>query len=290
MNMILRFTFTFSLLVFFASNIQAQQQCPFDSTDENRLARCLIRPVKRGGNVGQTPAALPNILNDLIGKSINIDLIKLRKYLADNNIREVYGESGKESDIGGTLVQDLTKVRFFVIHDTSSPELEEADFPKDMNNAKWGGNNLSNWLKKDDVPTHVFINRLGESATKKNFNAVVWATKYESGKDFTGKKQRDEAMKKRRGLFLHFELIQPRRKSKPTTYFDLAPTPGFTPKQLDRLALLYVVASYRSKRWLLPAYHLSVDEPIKDAHDDPQNFDMTAWLNSVNDLLNKVRQ
>lgn len=262
------------------SGLVAAQQCPFDSNDENRLARCLLRPVARGGNVGQTPAALPGILKDLIGKPINVDVIKLRKFLTDNSI--------KESDIGGKLDQDLTKIRFFVIHDTSSPEISAATFPVNINEPTWSGNKLSNWLN-GDTPTHVFVNRVGESGTKKNFNVLVRATKYESGRDLSNAAQREQAKQRRSGLFIHFELIQPRRKSNPNTFFDLAPTPGFTQKQLDRLALLYVASSYRSKRWLLPAFHASVDATIADAHDDPQSFDISVWLNSVKALLDKVK-
>ena len=278
--MFLKIAVVFLLFGFFAGNSWAQQ-CPFDSTDENKLARCLIRPVSRGGNVGQTPATLPNVLKDLIGKPINIDLVKLRKFLTDNGI--------KEADIGGTLIQDTTKVRFFVIHDTSSPEISAANFPANINEATWSGNKLSNWLNSN-TPTHVFINRVGESGTKANFSTLVRATKYESGRDITNAAQRQQARQKRGGLFVHFELIQPRRKSNPNTFFDLAPTPGFSKKQLDRLALLYVAASYRSKRWLLPAFHASIDATIADAHDDPQNFDIASWLDSVQTLLDKVKQ
>lgn len=270
----------FLLLIFFAVNIQAQQ-CPFESNNENQLARCLIRPVSRGGNVGQTPAALPDVLKDLIGKPINVDLVKLRKYLTDNGIRE--------EDIGGILNQDLSKVRFFVIHDTSSPEISAAAFPSNINEATWSSNKLSNWLN-GNTPTHVFVNRVGESGTKSNFSTLVRATKYESGRDISNAARRQQAREKRGGLFVHFELIQPRRKSNPRTFFDLAPTPGFSKKQLDRLALLYIASSFRSKRWLIPAFHASIDATIADAHDDPQNFDISSWLDSVKTLLDKVKQ
>ena len=228
--MVLRITIASLLFILFSGNIWAQQQqCPFDSTDENLLARCLIRPVSRGGNVGQTPAVLPNILKDLIGKQMTVDLVKLRKYLTDNGI--------KESDIGGTINQDTTKVRFFVIHDTSYPEIKEASFPADMNGATWKSNKLSNWVSSD-TPVHMFVNRVGESATKTDFNLVARGTKYEYGRDIANAAQRLQAREKRGGLFVHIELIQPRRKSNPRTFFDLAPTPGFTEKQIDRLALL----------------------------------------------------
>jgi hypothetical protein len=276
----MRITLVCLLLVFLSGTVWAQQ-CPFDSTDENQLARCLIRPVSRGGNVGQTPATLPDVLIDLIGKPINIDLVKLRQHLTDSGI--------SESAIGGTLIQDTTKVRYFVIHDTSSPEIGGADFPANMNDATWVSNKLSNWLSTS-APVHMYVNRVGQSATKTNFSAVARGTKYEFGRDIANLQQRQQARQRRGGLFVHIELIQPRRKSNPNTFFDLGPTPGFTQEQLDRLALLYIAASYRSKRWLLPAFHASVDATIADAHDDPQNFDISTWLNSVKTLLEKVKQ
>ncbi len=257
-------------------------QCPFDSTDENLLARCLIRPVLRGGNSGPIPAELPQTLKGLIGQPMNITLVKLRQYLADNGIND--------SSVGGAVSQDVTKVRFFVIHDTSSPEIKAASFPSNMNEAVWNGNKLSNWVQSD-TPTHVFVNRVGELAMKANFKDIVGATRYEAGRDFSDSTARGQARDRRRGLFVHIELVQPRRRSNPnSTYFDIPPSPGFTQKQLDRLALLYVVASVRANRWLLPAFHLSVDATIAGAHDDPQNFEMNTWLNSLDTLLGKLRQ
>jgi len=276
----MRITLACLLLVLFSGTIAAQQ-CPFDTADENRLARCLIRPVARGGNVGQAPVNLPGVLEELVGKPMNIDLVKLRQHLTESGI--------SESAIGGTLIQDATKVRYFVIHDTSSPEITAAVFPANMNDATWSGNKLSNWLSTS-IPVHMYVNRLGQSATKTNFNAVARGTKYESGRDIANAQQRQQARQRRGGLFVHVELIQPRRKSNPNTFFDLGPTPGFTQAQLDRLALLYVAASFRSKRWLLPAFHASVDASIADAHDDPQNFDISTWLSSVKTLVDKVKQ
>lgn len=83
------------------------------------------------------------------------------------------------------------------------------------------------------------------------------------------------------------ELIQPRRRdpSGGANNDAFAPEPGFTAKQLDRLALLYVAASVRRGRWLLPAFHAAVDAGIPDAHDDPQNFDLGGWLASVQRLV-----
>jgi len=135
-------------------------QCPFDSTDEELLARCLIRLVLRGGNSGPIPGVLPQTLKELIGRPMNVTLVKLRQYLADNGI--------KDSSVGGEVNQDVTKARFFLIHDTSAPEISAANFPAYMNEAAWGGNKLSNWVQSS-TPTHVFVNRVGESAMKANF-------------------------------------------------------------------------------------------------------------------------
>lgn len=65
---------------------------------------------------------------------------------------------------------------------------------------------------------------------------------------------------------------------------------GFPQKQLERPALIYIVASVRSRRWFLPAYHLAVDTPIRDAHDDPQNFDLEGWLEIVETIVNRLRE
>jgi hypothetical protein len=258
-----------------------QSLCPFGSTDTDALARCLLRPVLRGGNLGPTPAALPAPLDTLIGRPMSVDVAKLRSYLQAHGIAE--------GDIGGALAHDLTKVRYFVIHDTSSPEISAATFPSNINEPTWPANNLNNWVHSN-VPTHVFVNRVGESKTKANFNAIVRGTKYELGRDLPSGPQRNHAVAERAGQFVHIEQIQPRRKSNPHTFFDLAPQPGMTQKQLDRLAVLYVAASVRAGRWLLPAFHCALDTPIPDAHDDPQGFDTGVWLGSLRALLSELGQ
>lgn len=255
-------------------------QCPFNSGDEKALARCLIRPVLRGGNLGPTPDTLPAVLDGLIGHPMEIELERLRRYLSDRRI--------EDGSVGGAINRDATRVRYFVIHDTSSPEVTEASFPSNINDAGWSGNRLSNWLRSD-TPTHVFINRVGESGTKSDYNQAVRATRYESGRDIADPTRRRAAREQRTGLFVHHELVQPRRRSRPnSSYFDIAPVPGFNTAQLERLALLYVVASYRSGRWLLPTFHCSLDATIEGAHDDPQNFDLEAWLGSLRTLLSNL--
>jgi hypothetical protein len=255
--------------VFFVST-DAQTPCPFDSPDEDQLARCLIRPAQIYGKVGAEPSALPEPLKKLIAKRVKVKAKSLKRYLDANAITE--------ESIGGLLATPIPTARYFVIHDTSSPYLKDDPFPANINEADYRGNNLVRWAQVK--VTHVYVNRLGESATASNFETTVGATKYE-------RRNPD-----RKGLFVHVELIQPRRRdpSGGPTNDAFAPEPGFTAKQLDRLALLYVAASVRRGRWLLPAFHAAVDAGIPNAHDDPQNFDLGGWLASVERLLAELKQ
>jgi len=93
-----------------------------------------------------------------------------------------------------------------------------------------------------------------------------------------------------KGLFLHVELVQPRRRAPGRRGRNdaQAPTPGFTAAQYDRLALLYVIASVRAERWLIPAFHGPIDATIRGGHDDPQNFDLEAFAESIEKLVARL--
>ena len=67
-----------------------------------------------------------------------------------------------------------------------------------------------------------------------------------------------------------------------------APIRPFTAAQYDRLALLYVIASVRSSRWLIPAYHAALDADIRNGHDDPLNFDAESFANSIAKLVDTL--
>lgn len=224
---------------------------------------------KFSGTLDRRPATLPAPLDTLIGKPVDVNAESLKRYLDAHSITE--------AGVGGLLSTPLATARYFVIHDTSYPYLKNDPFPANINEATWAGNNLRRW--EQVKVTHVYVNRLGESATASNFEQTVGATKYERGPG-------------RKGLFLHVELIQPRRRDPGggANNDAFAPSPGFTAKQLDRLALLYVAASVRRGQWLLPAFHAAVDAGIPDAHDDPQNFDLNSWLASLQSLLAELRQ
>ena len=72
-----------------------------------------------------------------------------------------------------------------------------------------------------------------------------------------------------KGLFLHIEMVQPRRQEAGLPRSDtIAPEPGFTDAQYNTLALLYVIASTRAHVWLTPGFHSDVDAGIVAKHDD----------------------
>lgn len=247
--------------------------CPFDRTKMEfagapvEQARCLLKPVLRGGAVGTPLAKLPVPLESLIGKPVEVKPEQLKKYLAEHKIAE--------EKIGGPISQKVT-AKYFVIHDTSTPNYHEKSIPTNINTPEWPLNNFERW-KKINV-AHMFVNRMGQSMTWHPFSMSWRATKYES-KVLT----KDES----HGMFVHTELSQPRH-SDPNSFKGndaIAPDPGFTQAQYDRLALLYVAASLEHGTWLVPAYHCCLDSGIPDGHDDPQNFKLDQWAKALDGLL-----
>ena len=280
--------------VIFLSTIAMSQNtpCKFDPATLQfaggplEQALCLLRPNLIGGKLENQLKKLPDPLPKLIGSDSRIDGDKLRKFLADRKI--------SEESIGGALDLPLSTAKladgstvaalYFVIHDTSTPYLGDADFPPDLDsNPKARGNNLAVWVNQPVA--HVFVNRLGESLTTTPFAEAVrkgWGTKF----------ARDFLKADGKGFQLHIELVQPRRRdpSVPNPTNDrIAPEPGFSEAQYRRLAVLYVAASYRRGSWLIPAYHSAIDAGIKDAHDDPQNFSLKKWAAELKSVLKHVR-
>lgn len=243
-------------------------------------ALCLLRHVKMYGQLDPSLATLPPPLNNLIGGAMSVDKDLLRRYLLARGI--------VEAKIGGAIFDPVSRAnnnapsaepaRYFVIHDVSTPNFLDKPFPSNINMQTGPGNNLNRW--KEIKKTHVYINRAGESVTAVDFKTPLRATKLEL-QDV-----------RRKGLFLHTELVQPRR-SDPNGRIGndaLAPDPGFTETQLHRLALVYVAASVRRGAWLIPAFHAAIDVGIPDAHDDPQNFAMTAWMSQLDSLLRSLEK
>lgn len=285
------FRFSILLVFCFTNFVNAQNTaCQFDRETLQFVgsaveqARCLLRPVKIVGNLGALLDELPAPLEKLIGEKFKIKKEKLRNYLRKNKI--------EESALGGWLDQPLSKAKlpnnseiqalYFLIHDTSSPYLKDEPFPAEINDAGWRGNDLSVW--KTQPVAHVFVNRAGESATIVDFGEPV-------KKGFGTKFARDFLKQEAKGLQIHIELVQPRRRDKnrqPETNDAIAPAIGFTDEQYERLALLYVAASARRGSWLIPAFHAATDAGIKDAHDDPQNFELEKFAYELRAILKRI--
>lgn len=248
-------------------------------------AKCLLRPNKIYGVLGEELKDLPKPLGKLIGRKVSVSKEELRRFLAEKNLAE--------SDLGGSLDEKLSTAKlpngeeiqalYFIIHDTSSPYLKDEPFPPNFDTDKdWRGNNLKIWL--NSPVAHIFVNRLGESLTTTPFNESV-------RKGFGTKFARDFLKTDAKGLQIHIELIQPRRREPAgsATNDAIAPVPGFTQAQYERLALLYICASVRREKWLIPAYHSAVDAGIKDAHDDPQNFELNRFADKLSEILKSLK-
>lgn len=282
-------------LVCFAAVIPVPAQnrpCAFDSSALSfsgtplEQARCLLRPNGIGGVLGPELRSLPSPLGRLVGRKVDVVRRSLEAFLTKLAIAT--------DEIGGPLDQPLSSAKdaqgrsvpalYFVIHDTSHPYLEDADFPTGFDtDPLWRGNDLAVWTNQPVA--HVFVNRLGRSLTTTPFSEPV-------RKGFGTKFARDVLKSDNKGLKLHIELVQPRRRdpSDPNSRNDrIAPAPGFTDAQYDRLALLYVAASVRRGTWLVPGYHSAYDAGIKDAHDDPQNFELRKFAAALGRLLRSLR-
>jgi len=255
----------------------AETRCPFNEATMSfegtplEQARCLLRPVLRYGRLGEPLAHLPAPLEELIGKPVNLAPALLQGYLAAHHIAE--------TNIGGAVTNRLPTA-YFVIHDTSTPNYLDHAFPTNVNTADWRYNALEGWYKRPVA--HVFVNRLGESVAPHPWVQGWRATQFEV--KVLGAKSR--------GLFVHTELVQPRRRDPQGGPHNdaIAPDPGFTNAQLDRLALLYVAASVQHGRWMVPAFHATLDAGIPNAHDDPQNFDLALWARRLSLLLEGLHQ
>jgi hypothetical protein len=245
-----------------------------------RQAACLLRPVGPGGVLAAGPARLPADLRRRLNHRAGIDTARLARYLAT---------AGAPTALADTIADPVSRARdnhpaapaarYFVIHDTSQPYLGAAPFPPEIDTSDTV-NDLGHYLVPDAV-AHVFTNRRGEIAIGHDFSVPWRATKLESRVIGLPAK----------GLFLHVENQQPRRADPtgPPGNDRIAPTPGFTAAQYDALALVYIVASVRAGRWLIPAFHAAIDEGLPDAHDDPQNFDLAAFDAAITRRLAAIK-
>jgi hypothetical protein len=239
-------------------------------------ARCLMRPVGVRAKLGPVLEALPPAFAERIGgnaplpsrAALTTHLTEIG--LADAFVPNLFWPVSRAQD-GDPFAPSA---RYLVLHDTSGPYLRR--FPDNLDTtARF--NNLRNFHCSDHwALAHVVINRPGDVYVGHDFAEPWRATKFERAPVFGTDLK---------GLFLHVEMIQPRRGRGGT----IAPTPGFTPAQYDRLALIYVVASVRAGAWLIPTTHAAIDNDVKNGHDDPQNFEFASFADSLDRLGARLR-
>ena len=260
------------LLPLFNTQTQSFEGTPVEQ------AKYLLAPVKKYAKIGENLVALPPILEQLLSGNFMIDKQKLKVYLSNNQI--------SEENIGGSLDDMVSKTqkgslaKYFVIHDTSTPNYGQLQIPSNIDSANWKPSLLKSYKNAPKKSAHIFIDRVGNSITQNNLNIPWRATKLELKTIGVAS----------RGLFLHIESIQPRKADPNKANDAIAPMPGFSQTQLKRLALVYIVASMRRGQWLIPTYHAVLDNGLSDGHDDPQNFNLNEWGSILSTLIENINQ
>ena len=271
-------------------NLKDMGACQFDAQamsfagDPTEQAKCLMRGEDDTRNLGPPLASLPDALASRVGRDTGLPSREtLSTFLSKQDLEENFAAYlWQPVSHANNDDPDAPSARYFVIHDTSGPNYHRRSFPDDIDgNAKL--NILANFVCGDGWgKAHVIVNRSGEMLLNHDF-AVPWrATKFERAVNFSGTLK---------GLFLHTELIQPRRSAAGRGWSNdsQTPSPAFTTAQYDRLALLYIIASVRAERWLIPAFHAAIDADIRNGHDDPLNFDVESFANSLEILVEKLQ-
>ena len=269
--------------------VKSMGACAFDSETLSfagtpaEQAMCLMRGMDSSRNLEPRLPGLPHALSERIGQTTGLpSRATLNDYLSLLGLEGEFGDflwlpvsRAHDNDLAAPMA------RYFVIHDTSGPNFGRRSFPDDIDG---GGkvNDLRNFECHDGWgKAHVVISRTGELLLVHDYSTPWRETKFEQAAEFGG------ALK---GLFLHNEMIQPRRSAPGRGRRNDArsPDPPFTAAQYDRIALLYVIASVRAEHWLIPAFHAAIDAQIPNGHDDPLNFNIDNFANSLDAVMAKL--
>ena len=268
--------------------IKTMGPCAFDPAvlsfrgEPAEQAKCLMRGMDASRNLAPPLDSLPTALASRIGSETGLPgRDALAAFLAAQDLQSDFAaylfmplSTADDNDPDGVMA------RYFVIHDTSGPYFGRRSFPADIDSDP-KINNLADF-KCDDGwgKAHVVINRSGAMLLNHELGIPWRETRFEQAANFVG------ALK---GLFLHVELIQPRRSAARRGRNDAQPpNPAFTAAQYDGLALVYTIASVRAGRWLIPAFHAAIDADIPNGHDDPLGFNVESFADSLDRLVAKL--
>jgi hypothetical protein len=230
-------------------------------------ARCLLTPVGKRGRLGRPLRRLPTALAPLLEGGT---ALPAKPLVAQLLAREGIDIGGLDEPVSRARDGDPSAplARYFVIHDTSTPYYGDERFPEDVDRDS-AINSFAPYFPANADPekypvAHLFLNRVGEVRIGQPLSRPWRATKLETRVIGLPAK----------GLFLHVETVMPRRRDPKIEGWNdaIAPKPGFSKQQYDRLALLYIALSVRAGAWLIPAQHATIDHGLPQAHDDPQNF------------------
>ena len=246
-------------------------------------AKCLMRGMDQSRNLSPPMESLPPALAERVGNDTRLPSREaLSTFLSKQDLEWDFAaylwipvSRANNDDANAPLA------RYFVIHDTSGPNYGRRSFPGDVDDDT-KINNLADFKCSDGWgKAHVVINRSGAMLLSHELSVPWRETKFEQAANFAG------ALK---GLFLHVELIQPRRAAAGHSRRNDAqsPSPAFTSAQYDRLALVYVIGSVRAGHWLIPAFHAALDADIRNGHDDPLNFNADSLANSLEGVVKKL--
>ncbi len=267
-----------------ASSAQAQEigECRFDSATLTfagsplEQATCLLRKIDRDAvrNAQPLPPVIARLMRDGGVPSAAQQAAALAAFPEPyrSYARENAGLPISQTELGLPAL-------YFVIHHTRTPFFGDEPFPPDLDNDPQI-NSFAPYMDgsfAQEPVAHIFLNRQGQIWAGHDFSTAWRATKLESR--VIGPRAR--------GRFLHIETVQPHRTRPRATAAGQteAPNPGFTRSQYRMLAALYVYASARAGRWLIPAQHNTVDAGIPEAHDDPQNFKLKNFGEELERLV-----
>ena len=239
-------------------------------------ATCLLRKVELLGE--KKPQPLPRIIAHLLSDAPPPSAAQKAAALAA--FPQPYRDYATTyADLPLSKTEAGLPVLYFVIHDTSDPFYGNDPFPKHLDTDP-RVNSFTRYMNttfaKQPV-AHIFLSRYGQIWAGHEFSEGWRATKLESR--VIGPAAR--------GRFVHIETVQPRRylPGADNRGQTEGPKPGFSKAQYRQLAALYVYTSARAGRWLIPGFHATVDAGIKDAHDDPQNFELKQFAREVEKLV-----